>query len=241
MLNNANPLEIYREIIKDEKFREIYSDYFLDRFVYSIADVEKNSDIEKRKKMIDALLKAYRLAMGYKDQVLSAIEMQKIANIVNEEAGLEGFRKINVEPGPKANWIVTPPNRIYMEIYTLINNYYNVWSGMEDVFEKEAMYHITLMRIHPFEDGNKRVSRLILNVNLINQGYPPVIISESETDDYYNFINNFDVQGFAKFLRIKSYYESMGIAFLYKSYKEIPINESIEEYLQNKENARDLS
>lgn len=239
MPNGKKVLEIYQQLIADEDFRKFYYDFFLDRFVYSIEDLEKSENDKKRQKMIGALLEAFNLAFSYKDTFLSTIEIQKLANIINSEEGIANFRRINVDPGTKANWEVTPPNRIYLEIYSLLNNYYNVWSGMADVFEKEASFHINLMRIHPFEDGNKRVSRLLLNVNLMNAGYPPVVIMESETDMYYQYINNFDVKGFTEYLKQKSYEEAFNIIFLYKSYKNIPIKEEIEEYLIRQKNTRE--
>lgn len=240
MPNNDNKvLEIYRQLIADEEFKKMYYDYFLDRFVYSIEDLEKSENVEKRRKMIDALLKAFNLAFSYKESLLGTVEIQKLANLINIEEGIADFRKINVDPGAKATWDVTPPNRIYLEIYTLLNNYYNVWSGMTNIFEKKASFHINLMRIHPFEDGNKRVSRLLLNVNLINAGYPPVVITEEETDIYYKFINECDVTGFADFLAKKSYNEAITIIFFYRSYKNVPINEGIEEFLVRQKTTRE--
>ncbi len=238
MLNNSNIIEIYRELMKDANFTKEYIDYFLDRFVYSIEDVEKSEDSFKRKEMIDSLLEAFRMASAFPTEKMGTSEIQKIANIINAKDGIANFRKINVDAGTKANWTVTPPNRIYFEMYTLLDNYYNVWSALENVFEKEAMFHIAFMRIHPFEDGNKRISRLLLNVNLMKSGFPPVLITEEETDAYYEYINNEDVQGFAKFLARKSYTEAVEIIFLYKLIKNIPINQSIEEYLNQEKNAR---
>ena len=34
-----------------------------------------------------------------------------------------------------------------------------------DIYEREALFHIGLMRIHPFEDGNKRTAKIIMNAN----------------------------------------------------------------------------
>ena len=239
MLNNLNSLEIYRTLIQDKEFAKEYFDYFLDRFVYSMADVEEKDNNTERKEMIENLLLAFKTAISFQTEKLGTVEIQKIANIINNKDGIADFRKINVSAGTKATWTVTPPNRIYFEVYSLLNNYYNVWSALEDIFEKEAMFHIAFMRIHPFEDGNKRVSRLLLNLNLMKAGYPPVLITEEETDEYYQYINDYDIKGLTKFLSHKSYYESVGIIFFYKAIKDIPINQSIEEYLEQTKNARD--
>lgn len=41
-----------------------------------------------------------------------------------------------------------------------------------------ASQHILFERIHPYEDGNGRTGRLILNQQLINQGLLPITIEE---------------------------------------------------------------
>ena len=49
-----------------------------------------------------------------------------------------------------------------------------------------AILHHWLTWIHPFSDGNGRVSRLILNFYLLQKGYPEIIIKITERDNYYN-------------------------------------------------------
>ncbi|MBR2246553.1 MAG: Fic family protein [Bacilli bacterium] len=68
------------------------------------------------------------------------------------------------------------------------------------IFEKEAIFHIRFERIHPFQDGNGRTGRIILNHNLIQNKLAPVLITGVMSDDYKEYINNNDVDGLAKFL-----------------------------------------
>ncbi|MEP1096901.1 MAG: Fic family protein [Cyclobacteriaceae bacterium] len=49
-----------------------------------------------------------------------------------------------------------------------------------------AILHHWLTWIHPFSDGNGRVSRLFLNFFLLQKGYPEVVIKISTRDGYYN-------------------------------------------------------
>ena len=90
-------------------------------------------------------------------------------------------------------------SRDYIHIlYALIDNYYNVWNLL-DPFLREAMFHINFMRIHPFEDGNKRCAKIILASNLLKSFCAPIIITEEDTKEYYEFINNCDYEVFLKY------------------------------------------
>ena len=47
------------------------------------------------------------------------------------------------------------------------------------------MVHIILVGIHPFIDGNGRTSRLLLNLELMKNGYPPIVIKNVNRLEYY--------------------------------------------------------
>lgn len=43
-----------------------------------------------------------------------------------------------------------------------------------------ALAHYKLVKIHPFDDGNGRTSRLLMNALLMQAGFPPVIILKQD-------------------------------------------------------------
>jgi Fic family protein len=58
-----------------------------------------------------------------------------------------------------------------------------------------AMLHAIFVGIHPFIDGNGRTSRLLLNLELIKEGFPPVIIKVSNRLAYYDALDKAHTQG----------------------------------------------
>ena len=87
-------------------------------------------------------------------------------------------------------------------------------------FENEAALHIRLLYIHPFEDFNGRTMRTILTVNLLQNGFAPAIITQKNKKEYCNYIENGDVAGLGKFLRIQSLKEYIRMCELYYEFNE---------------------
>lgn len=52
--------------------------------------------------------------------------------------------------------------------------------------------HHKLVHIHPFTDGNGRTARLLMNLILMQHGYPIVIILKNERKKYYNALEKAD-------------------------------------------------
>ncbi|KAG5348336.1 FICD transferase, partial [Acromyrmex charruanus] len=66
-----------------------------------------------------------------------------------------------------------------------------------------ALAHYKLVHIHPFTDGNGRTSRLLMNMILMQAGYPPVIIHKQHRHKYYEYLqlaNAGDVRPFVRFI-----------------------------------------
>ncbi|MFA7070468.1 MAG: Fic family protein, partial [Sulfurimonas sp.] len=52
-----------------------------------------------------------------------------------------------------------------------------------------SFVHIEFVKIHPFVDGNGRTSRLLMNLELIKAGFPPVVIELEDRLEYYKALD----------------------------------------------------
>ena len=57
--------------------------------------------------------------------------------------------------------------------------------------ERAALFHLKFEGIHPFVDGNGRTGRLILNLMLMQAGYPPINVKYSDRKRYYEAFDEF--------------------------------------------------
>lgn len=84
------------------------------------------------------------------------------------------------------------------DMYNQIKRFYDdlVWKkGSLNPIEYVAWTHAEFMRIHPFIDGNGRTSRLLMNYQLISDGFLPVSIAKENRLDYYNALEAYALQG----------------------------------------------
>lgn len=65
--------------------------------------------------------------------------------------------------------------------------------GTMSPIELASLFHYRYIRIHPFEDGNGRISRLIVNYILFRHGYPMIVVKSSDKNNYLTALNRCDV------------------------------------------------
>ncbi|HEV2690029.1 MAG TPA: Fic family protein, partial [Bryobacteraceae bacterium] len=58
------------------------------------------------------------------------------------------------------------------------------WLGAAQTPDAAFMAHRRLVDIHPFNDGNGRTARLLMNLILIRAGYPPIAVRPEDRPEY---------------------------------------------------------
>ena len=89
----------------------------------------------------------------------------------------------------------TPPAGT--EMYVQIKSFYEDLKYKKDLnpIELAAWTHAEFVRIHPFVDGNGRTSRLLMNYQLMINGYLPVSVDKEDRLDYYNALEQYAAHG----------------------------------------------
>ena len=80
------------------------------------------------------------------------------------------------------------PYLIQPKMEQLLKSYIN---STEHIITRLARFHIEFEGIHPFIDGNGRTGRLLVNMELMKAGYPPIDIKFSDRVAYYKAFDEY--------------------------------------------------
>ncbi len=95
----------------------------------------------------------------------------------------------------------TPPNE--KEVKKYLSNLYKWYSANKKKlhpFEIATIIHHKIAWIHPFEDGNGRTSRTIMNFILMKKGYPMFFIPIEKREEYYTTLEIADKEDYKNYI-----------------------------------------
>ena len=212
-LNYFDNPDFYQDYMEMFIFRLTFSNMAIERDLGEIADSKNAIRLRDNYRAFQKLLTMFSYDMS-EDLIID------IANTINKSSMYisNGYRKLGRTLGD-TNEPISNPKDIKSDMEKLLYNYYNEWNNL-DPYLREAKFNIEFLRIHPFEDGNGRTSRLLLNFNLMKQKIAPVIITDDLVDDYFNARNNFDEEWIANMFRVQSEKELEVIDGLTKELKK---------------------
>ncbi len=114
-------------------------------------------------------------------ELIKEIHFELLKNLNNRIAGK--IRKCPIYVGNSITYKeCLKPEKINKALDYWIKTY----SKLKKDFEiKEA--HVQFEEIHPFEDGNGRVGRILMNIQRLNANLPIMVIYEKEKSKYYKW------------------------------------------------------
>ncbi len=151
------------------------------------------------------LAEAYDMieAIAKEKREIDHATMQQIHEVVTKgicvDAGKYRVQNVRITGATK-----TPPD--FSKVYHLVDD---LISFLKDKDKKEhpiktaAFLHHKLVEIHLFTDGNGRVARLLTNLYLMKEGYPPIVLRKEDRGKYYRFLSLADggnLEPFANFI-----------------------------------------
>ncbi len=169
-LKQTEKILMEMELSKDLSLREVFEAKNLARVIEYIRAKSAESELNK-----EIMLFLHQMLIGGIDD------------------GIAGRFRAKMEYVRVGSHIAPAPEQIqpmldralfaYAEFSTQSSNYF---------IDRVALFHLEFERIHPFNDGNGRMGRVITNWQLQKIGFPPVIIRNKEKQNYYDSFKEYD-------------------------------------------------
>ncbi len=147
------------EVARNVSVRELFEARNLARVIEYLQN-HQNLEINKE----NILLLHRMLIGGIKDEIAGRFRR-------NDE-----YVRVGTHIAPAPEHIEQLLDNLLVEYRSADNSYF---------IDRITYFHLEFERIHPFVDGNGRIGRVLLNLQLKQLGYPPVIIRSKGKIDYY--------------------------------------------------------
>lgn len=140
------------------------------------------------KESIELVERFVKKKKGLSIQLIKDIHAIVLKNIDDLQAGV--FRRTNVRI---LGAVHIPPSAIKIQrlMEEFISWYYEIKNQIS-IPELAALVQYKFVCIHPFIDGNGRTARLLMNLILMQNGYPPAVILNVDRKKYYRVLRQAD-------------------------------------------------
>ncbi|MEI6296542.1 MAG: Fic family protein [bacterium] len=160
-LNETERILLELEVARDVSTREVFEAKNLARVVEYMREKARDNDASK--------------------EIILFIHKMLLTAIRDEIAGRFRAQGEYVRVG---SYVAPAPEHVEMMIDGIISKYSNSYETY--FIEKISEFHLEFENIHPFNDGNGRIGRVLINWQFVRQGFPPIIVRNKEKSDYYD-------------------------------------------------------
>ncbi len=180
---NSNAIE--NSTLTLEETEKILLQIDLDRFITQ-REIFEAKNLARVVEYIDIKARDQELTLD----VILLLHKMLISNIRDEIAGRFRTTGEYVRVGSH----IAPPSQ---EILERLQNMFAEYNATlhENIIKRIAKLHLVFEYIHPFNDGNGRMGRVINNYLLMREGFVPINIKFIDRKKYYEAFRQFDLTG----------------------------------------------
>ncbi len=165
-LKETEKILLDMEVSRDVSVREVFEAKNLARVVGYIRTKSQESEIDKE----IILLLHQMLIGGINDQIAGRFRTKG------------EYVRVGTHIAPAPEQVDRLMEAILLEYTSDLNSYF---------LDKIGKFHLEFETIHPFNDGNGRIGRVLINYQLQRLGFPGIIVRDREKKEYYQAFGDY--------------------------------------------------
>ncbi len=165
-LKETEKILLDMEVSRDVSLREVFEAKNLARVIGYVRGKSKETDVNK-----EIILLLHQMLIGGIDDRIAG-RFRKTGEYVRVGT--------HVAPAPE-------------QVERLIDEAIAVYTSDLSAYflDKIAKFHLDFENVHPFNDGNGRIGRILICFQLLRLGFPMIIIRDREKQEYYRAFNDY--------------------------------------------------
>lgn len=125
--------------------------------------------------------------------VTHSMALDQFGNKVKKVINAGQYKKLPnsvIEPTGNIHYYISP-EQVSTEMSYLCNWIKNNFNKIDPII-LSSIAHYNMVRIHPFDDGNGRGARILMNLILMKKGFPPAIVKNENRRKYLEALKEAD-------------------------------------------------
>ena len=196
-------IESFPKVHENILFYEAYFSNYIEGTEFEIEEAEKivfNSKhrYERHKDGHD-VISTYKIVKDIYEKPLEYNTFEEFRNALKEvHTRMFAHRSEDIIVG-NFKKVINVSGNLRFVIPSLVNNTlkegFEIYKELNEPFHKAIFMHLLIAEVHPFDDGNGRLSRIFLNNELSKAGINHIVIPTVFRDDYITALKGFSHQG----------------------------------------------
>ena len=178
---------------KNLTFFESYFSNFIEGTEFIIDEAEdivfQGKEIHQRHADSHDVLANFTISNDYSEMTVTPQSAKELMELLQNRHAYLMQARPDIHPGQfkqiankVGNTYFVAPEEV---IGTLVQGF-ELYNIMKDGLEKALFMHLLISEVHPFDDGNGRLSRIMMNAELVKAGLYKIIIHSVHRDNYLN-------------------------------------------------------
>lgn len=166
-LKETEKILLEMEVSRNVSLREVFEAKNLAKVVEYIREKSVRAEID-----VDLILLLHHMLINNIDDEIAGRFRQK-----------DEFVRVGTHIAPGPDKVVAMLDDALIQYKSSFDRFF---------LDRIALFHLQFEHIHPFLDGNGRMGRALMNFQLQNVGFPPIIIRNKEKKAYYSCFRDYD-------------------------------------------------